>query len=151
MRIRQVHRNGNPAQYGESGFTLIEVIIVVVIVGLLMAVALPSYQGSLQKGRRSEAKSALMDVANRQEQFMLDRNRYTEDLTDLGLPDPYITEEGHYAVQAVGCGAGIATCYRLTATPRVSSPQVKDARCTSFSLDSSGTKSATGTTQNECW
>ncbi|WP_116369117.1 type IV pilin protein [Parahaliea mediterranea] len=141
-----------PAWGAEGGFTLIEVLIVVVIVGLLLTVALPSYQGSLQKGRRSEAKAALLEVANRQEQYMLDRNTYTTDLTALGLANPYITEEQHYSVTAAGCGAGgIATCYLLTATPRAGSPQINDSRCTAFTLDSSGTKGASGTAQNECW
>lgn len=135
-----------------AGFTLIEVLIVVVIVGILMAVALPAYQGTLQKGRRSDAKSALMDVANRQEQHMLDRNTYTLDMTELGFAaDPYISEEGHYSIDAAACGAGIASCYVLTATPQAGSPQATDTRCTTFVLTSAGSKTATGTTQNECW
>ena len=82
---------------GERGFTLIEVIIVVVIVGVLAAVALPSYESSLQKGRRSDAKAALLDVANRQEGYMMDNNTYTADLTDLGFAtNPHVSEEEHY-------------------------------------------------------
>ncbi|MEQ9462928.1 MAG: type IV pilin protein, partial [Haliea sp.] len=137
----------------QRGFTLMEVMIVVVIVAILVGIALPSYQGSLQKGRRSDAMSALMDVANRQEQFMLDRGTYTTDLTDLGFAaSPFVSEEEHYSVSAAACGGGtIATCYLLTAAPRAGSPQAKDTRCGSFTLDSRGTRSADGTDPAECW
>lgn len=136
-----------------AGFTLIEILLVVAIVAILAGIALPAYQDSVQKGLRSDAMSGLLDVANRQERLMLDHNTYTTDMTELGFgADPMQTEEGHYTVDAVACGGGsIATCYVLTATPRPSSPQSDDSRCTSFSLDSSGVKSATGSTAAQCW
>lgn len=134
------------------GFTLIEIMMVVVIVGILLAVALPSYQGSMQKGRRSDAKSALLDAANRQEQFMLDRSTYTVDMRQLGFGNnPSVSEEEHYSVKAEACASGINNCFLLTATPRAGSPQSKDSRCTSFSLDSFGSRTATGTADGECW
>lgn len=136
-----------------SGFTLIEVMIAVVIVAILLAVALPSYESSMQKGRRADAKSALLDVANRQEANMLDQRTYTLDMTDLGFgQDPYISEEEHYSVDAAVCGGGtIERCYVLTATPRPGSPQTDDARCTSFILGSNGSKTATGSDLLNCW
>jgi len=140
-------------RHGMAGFTLIELMIVVAIVAILVGIALPSYQRSVQKGLRSDAKAGLLDAANRQESLTLDRNTYTTDMTVLGFAaDPMITEEGHYSVAAAACDGGvIATCYKLTATPVPSSPQAKDLRCTSFVLESSGAKSATGTTADECW
>lgn len=141
--------------HGQSmaGFTLPEILVVVAIVGILVGIALPAYQDSVQRGLRSDAKAGLLDVANRQEGLMLDRNSYTTDMTVLGFgADPMITEEGHYSVDAAACGGGsIATCYVLTATPVASSPQADDARCTSFVLGSSGAKSATGSAATECW
>ena len=61
--------SGFQARHSPSvrGFTLVELMIVIVIVAILLAVALPSYQNSVQKGRRADAKAALLDVANRQE------------------------------------------------------------------------------------
>ena len=102
------------------GFTLVELMIVIVIVAILLAVALPSYQNSVQKGRRADAKSTLLDVANRQEGYMLDRGTYSLELTDLGFnQNPYTSEEGHYSVAATVCSGGsIARCYVLTATPQ---------------------------------
>jgi type IV pilus assembly protein PilE len=136
-----------------AGFTLMEIMIVVVIVGILMSIALPAYQGSLQKGRRSDAMSALLDASNRQQQLMLDQGRYTTDMQELGYAaSPRISEEGHYSVSAAACGGGvIANCFQLTATPVSGSPQSSDTRCTAFVLDSFGTRSATGTTASECW
>ena len=135
------------------GFTLVELMIVIVIVAILLAVALPSYQNSVQKGRRADAKSALLDVANRQEGYMLDRGTYSLELTDLGFnQNPYTSEEGHYSVAATVCSGGsIARCYVLTATPRSDSPQVDDTRCTSFILHSNGSKTAEGSDQLNCW
>lgn len=139
----------------QRGFTLIELMIVVVIVGILMMVGLPAYQGSLEKGRRADGMAALMDAAGRQEKFMLDRSTYADDMQDLGYAtDPYISTEGHYSIAATDCDGGtskLATCYRLTATPATDSVQQKDTRCTSFILNSNGTKTATGSTHTECW
>ena len=118
------------------GFTLVELMIVIVIVAILLAVAVPSYQNSVQKGRRADAKSALLDVANRQEGNMLDRGTYSLELTDLGFnQNPYLSEEGHYSVAATVCSGGsIARCYVLTATPLSGSPQADDTRCTALSF-----------------
>lgn len=137
-----------------GGFTLIEVIIVIVIVGILMAVALPGYQDSLRKGRRADAKAGLMDAANRQERFMLDRSTYTADMKNLGFADdPAETEEGHYTIDVDpnDPGCPIATCYVLTATPKAGGAQADDTLCTSFSVTSGGAKEATGSLGSECW
>ena len=140
---------------GQKGFTLIEVMIVVVIIGVLLMVALPSYQASLQKGRRADGMGALMDAAGRQEKFMLDRSSYTTDMEDLGYAaSPYISPEGHYSITAAVCddaGATIANCYKLTAVPAAGSVQQKDTRCASFVLNSNGIKTATGSNASECW
>lgn len=131
------------------GFTLIEVMIVVVIIGVLLAVALPGYQNSLEKGRRTDAKAALLDVANRQERFMLDNGTYTTNMADLGLPVPYVSEEEHYTVTAAACSNGLTRCYTLTAAPAATSPQSND-ECGSFILQSSGAKTVTGS-GDDCW
>lgn len=135
-----------------SGFTLIEVMIVVVIVGVLLGVALPGYQNSMEKGRRTDAKSALLDAANRQEQFMLDRGTYTTSVGDLGFADPYLSEHGHYSITAAACDGGTITrCFELTAIPVPGLPQANDNRCTEFVLGSDGSKTASGSDNSNCW
>lgn len=142
----------NIAMRSAQGFTLIEILVVVVIVSILMAIALPSYQDSVRKARRSDAMSALMDAANRQEQVMLDFNSYTTDMTALGFAtDPMISPEGDYSIDAVAGPSGIATSYRLTATPVTGSQQVGDTKCGAFTLTSTGTKTASGSLGSECW
>ncbi len=155
-----------------AGFTLMEMVIVVVIVGILASLALPLYRESVRKGKRADAKAGLMSVSNRQESLMLDRKTYTIDMEELGFindppitNDPMITEEGHYQVNATSCtdaddeytdaDGAIATCYVLTATPVANDPQEQDDRCAIFIQDSTGAKraqNAKGIENNEeCW
>ncbi len=134
----------------QNGFTLLELMIVVAIVGVLMAVAIPSYLDSVQKARRSDAMSALMDVANRLEQYMLDNNTYTTDLAKIKRPNP--TPEGHYNIKIEApSGGSITSRYELTATPVATSPQNDETKCTVYTLDSSGLKGNKGTLGTACW
>ncbi|MEM6583262.1 MAG: type IV pilin protein [Pseudomonadota bacterium] len=138
-----------------EGFTLIELVIVIVVVSILMAIALPAYQNSLTKGRRADAKEGLMDAANRQERFMLDRGTYTQSMADLGLGpnDPASSTEGYYTieVEAPDANCPIANCYELKATPVAGGIQSEDTFCTSFSIKSTGAKTAEGSAATECW
>ena len=147
-----------------AGFTLIELVIVIVIVSVLASIALPAYQESMRKGRRADAKTGLMDAANRQERFMLDRSAYTKDMKNLGFGgDPMISEEGYYSIDvdesatASLCGYAFdpndnaPPCYVLSATPVAGGAQADDARCTKFILDSSGARQAEGSAAAECW
>ena len=74
-----------------TGFTLIELMIVVAVVGLMAPLAYPSYERYLLRGHRSNAQGFLLDLAQRQEQFLLDRRQYSNVLTganSLNLPPP---------------------------------------------------------------
>lgn len=80
-----------------QGFTLIEVMIAVVIVGILASIAYPSYIDYVVKSGRSEGVAAVMKVANLQEQYYLDNRAYATDMTKLGLAaSPFVTEHGRY-------------------------------------------------------
>ena len=71
-----------------AGFTLIELMIVVAIVGILAAVALPSYQQYIIRGHRAAAQSEMMDIANREQQYILSNRVYTATGSDLGYSLP---------------------------------------------------------------
>lgn len=146
MGLRGRHRRSR-------GFTIVEVLLVVVIVAVLTGIALPAYRDSVTKARRSDAKTALLAVSNRQESHMMDRSTYTENMVDLGFGvDPMISEEGYYRVDAAPCAGGsIGSCYVLTATPLAGEAQAGDTRCTNFILDSNGARSANGSAAAECW
>lgn len=135
-----------------QGFTLVEVMIVVALLGILTAIALPSYNSYVQKSRRSDARAALMDAANRQQQFILNRSTFTTNMQDLGYAtDPARSPDGFYTIDAAQCAGGVALtrCYVLTATPVGS--QLGDTACTSFTLSSAGAKAATGPSAATCW
>ncbi|MFK7975909.1 MAG: type IV pilin protein [Halioglobus sp.] len=133
----------------QGGFTLIELMIVIVIVAVLAGIALPAYQGSMQKARRSDAYAALLDMASRQEQHLLDRAAYTLAVADLGYDptrvsaaDTIVSEEGHYTVKAVNCAGALSgpSCYVLRAIPAAGGGQVEDTLCGEIVLSSNGMK-----------
>lgn len=136
-----------------NGFTLIELIIVVAIIGIIAAIAYPGYIDQMNKSRRSDGKGALLDLMAKQERYYTDNNTYTTDLTNLGYDVATNADsvEGYYTLSAAACGAGITVCVKLTAAPQA--PQDKDTTCDSLTYDSLGEKgitSLTGTPE-ACW
>jgi type IV pilus assembly protein PilE len=130
-----------------TGFTLIETMIVVVIVGILMAIGLPAYQGNVLRSHRADAHSSLLNIASRQERFVAQRNTYTTaiaaaaglNLGSVNSPEGYYTLE----VKPLPCN-DISVCYLIEAT--AVGGQTSDTGCTLISYDSAGTKSPV-----DCW
>lgn len=98
------------------GFTLIELMIVVVIVGIFAAIALPQYSQYVMRGKRGEGITAIHTVLEAQERYYADHLRYTADLSDLGLPNPYTSPQGFYQLTAADSCGGLARCVQVTAT-----------------------------------
>ena len=123
-----------------SGFSLIELLIVVVIIGLLAAIALPSYSAYVIRANRADAKDMLTNVMFEMERFATRNRTYTLDMTALGFgADPVESAEGLYTIDATECSNGsVATCIILTATPAAGGPQVGDGNLT---LDTRGQRS----------
>ncbi len=125
--------------------------VVVAIVGILAAVAYPSYMDHVQKTRRADGQTKLMEVMARQERHYSLNNTYILGLSGLGYEEDVVdSDENYYLVTAAVCGNGIANCVQLTAVPQ--GAQASDSECGSLSYDSRGLKGESGTGDvDDCW
>lgn len=136
-----------------QGFTLIELMIVIAIIGILAAVAYPSYVEYVVKGKRSAAASFIMSLANRQEQFMLDARRYATSATELGYAAASVPKEvgENYDIAVVADNGATPPTYTVTAQPKGAQAS-RDTKCGSLTINQAGTKSIGGTgTVAACW
>jgi type IV pilus assembly protein PilE len=133
--------------------TLIELMVVVVIATILMSIAVPSYMSQVRQSRRIEAKTALLDLAGREERYFstsVNGANYSQTTTDLGYTGawPIAVGTGYYNVTVCAVGPGMAAgCapsaqaapgYAITAVPAPASTQLQDKQCQSFSVDNTG-------------
>lgn len=129
-----------------AGFTLIEVMIVVAIIAILAAIGYPSYTEQVARGRRADAKAALLETA----QWM--ERRYTMSNTYAGATLPALrgSTGAHYAIRVMdGASAPTATTYWLEIAP---TGGMTNDRCGAFQVNQAGRKLITGSvTVQECW
>lgn len=150
MRTSHDIRHATPSLH-VAGFTLIELMITVAIIAILVAVAMPSYEGYLRKSRRADAQSFTQEVVARQQHFLLDRRAYGGSITDapaaggLGMTIPGNVAAFYTVAMAVDNAAAPPT-FTVTATP--TGKQTYDP-CGMLSIDQRGVKSASGT--GRCW
>lgn len=125
-----------------SGFSLIELLIAVAILGIIIAVAVPSYSSYITDSRRIDAQIALRDAAQRMERCRTQSFTYVGCDTSVQTNSP----EGYYTV---GVTAN-ATTFTITATPVTGKSQAKDTECPTLTLDNTGLEGP-ASTADACW
>lgn len=128
-----------------SGFTLVELMIAVAIIGILASVALPSYRNYVMRANRSAAQSHMMDIAGRQGQYMLDNRSYAASVATLSVTTPTDVSVNYTITIDNTIPTVTPPSFTITATP--TGNQTSDS-CGTLSLDSAGAKLPT---TEKCW
>ncbi|ABV86418.1 type IV pilin protein [Shewanella pealeana] len=129
--------------FNAKGFTLIELMITVAIIGILASIAYPSYIDYILQAGRSDAKVILLEAANKQEQLYLDSRTYTVNMATLGYSaSPALSENGYYKISSEVPEKGQ---FKLTATA-TGDHAYRDQVCNTMTINESGVK-----TPLECW
>ncbi|UGB39087.1 type IV pilin protein [Frateuria soli] len=133
----------------QQGFTLIEMMIVLLIVAILAAVAIPSYRRYVVRSHRTDAQRALTELAARQERFLYSNNTYADSVSALGGSS---SMAGSYYRVSVDPASASTTTYTVVATA-LGSQHDDDKQCQTLSLDQAGRQESTGSTANDpaCW
>jgi type IV pilus assembly protein PilE len=150
-----------------QGFTLIELVIAILIASILAAIAIPSYSNYVRKSRRTEVRSALLDMVSLEERYFSTQNAYSANFTDLGYPTAaasVVLSSGYYSIatpviQIAGIPsattAGTPALVTLTGTVVAGTDQVKDTSCASFTVTSAGVQSSLNSggtdSTSTCW
>lgn len=133
-----------------AGFTLLEMVITVAIIGILAAIAYPIYQGFVERSRRSDAITTLQDIAQQQERWYTQNNEYDEGGNiqvagaSCGADGICVSEQGFYTITITLTNSDQV----FTATADTTGIQDNDADCAQFTINSMGQRLAT---TDDCW
>ena len=139
----------------DAGFTLIELMVTIMIATILLTIAVPTYQTQIRKSRRTEARTAVLDLATREERYYSLNNSYSNKDTDLGYgnANAAITNlpvgNKYYQVTVTVTAANPPTRAGFQIVATAIGSQAKDAACQTFTVDQTGTQ--TSAPQTTCW
>ena len=142
----------------QRGMTLIELMVVVAIVAIVFVIAFPSYERYVVRTKRAVAQNALLQVADRQQQFFMDNKQFAANLTNLGFnANPFVVDDEGSATVAAAADAVYSitlsnvtqTTWTATAAP-LHGQLSRDTNCGSLSITQAGTKASSGGGAN-CW
>jgi type IV pilus assembly protein PilE len=140
-------------RYSQIGMSLMELMVVVIIIAVLVAIAMPVYSGYVGRTRRVAAEGCMMQTANFMERF------YTTKLTYVGATTSPITildcmqtsQTGNDYSYTFSSGQPTATTYIVQATP-IGVQATRDAKCGTLTIDQTGTRQVSGSdTLADCW
>lgn len=130
------------------GFTLIELMVVVSMIAILAALAVPAYQDYVRKARRADAKRDLTALQLAQERWRANNVAYTTTLGPAGLDWHVTSTEGYYRLAIT---AANATTYNITAAPVAGKSQARDTSCGTFAVNQSGPNTTGSYAKDVCW
>ncbi len=134
----------------QSGFTLIELMIVVAIIGILAAIAYPGYTDYITKANRTAAGAYITSLTSKQQQYMLDARQYATSLAELGETVPNDIS-ANYNISVNTDNSDTPPSYVFSAVP-TGVQATRDTKCGTLTIDQAGNKTESGTsTVYECW
>lgn len=149
MQTKRLDETGqtSPLRY-RRGWSLVELVIVMLVLAVLLAIAYPAYNNQVVKARRADGQALLYQAAQRQQQFFTSNNQYTATVGSGGLDISATSQEGYYTLSI---NRPNATSYTLTAT--AIAPQDADTDCGNLTLTHLNVKGCTadGCDPAKCW
>ncbi|MDB6047204.1 MAG: putative 4 fimbrial pilE-related [Gammaproteobacteria bacterium] len=147
-----------------AGFSLVELMITIVIGAILVSIAVPAYTTQIRKTRRTEARTAILDLASREERFYSVNNAYTDQQANLGYGAAGAVSgtsvgSGYYTVTVTFTAADVTTAPPTQATYTIKASaagiQAKDTDCASFTVQETGKTSSLNSAGTDstalCW
>jgi type IV pilus assembly protein PilE len=142
-----------------AGFTLVELMVTIVIATILLSIAIPAYTSQIRKSRRTDARTAVLDLAAREERFFSTNAAYTNSAQNLGYGSTGTVSSmsvgsGYYTVTVTAPVPAAGTPPTFTVTATATGSQAADTQCTTFSVDNTGAQTSSnsgGTASTTCW